>query len=83
MGSAVLDVFRPKAGAPEYLVMSIDGSALNALCSQEEAESLASRIVAGRVPHLVGTVEVFVVKVEPIARFRDKTVADVDVERLT
>lgn len=64
-------------GPKAYLVLNesavIGGGGL---MFKDEAYQFAQRVVAGKIPNLVGTTQCFVVLCQPAARFKDKAAFD-------
>jgi hypothetical protein len=78
-----LDIFRPNRDeVSDCLVMNVDGGVISNLMGRSEAEAFAARVVAGRVPHVAGTIEAVVCRIQPLSRVRDKSIGDQDIIRL-
>lgn len=83
MATNSLDIFRPNKNEPkDCLVLNPDGAAVSILMGQSEAEAFAAKAVAGRIPHLAGIIECYVVRVTPVSRVRDKSIADAEITRV-
>lgn len=62
-------------GEKQFLVLN-ESAAISGLMFQQDAETFAKRVIAGKIPNLAGVDTCYVVKCVPVARIRDRALYD-------